>query len=312
MRTLVLSAFVTELLLFRLTQAVYVNSSIHQTGAWSACAGVNGVCIDTNSYSCSGSTITGKCPGGSNILCCPYPSGIKSSSCSGVCTRTANCPRSSEANKCPGPSYVQCCPASSPPSSSDEWRPCIGRKGVCINTTKYSCSTTVVIGACPGPASIRCCPYPGGVRTSKCNGACTRTENCPRGTLTGLCPGPSSVKCCPRSVTAPCTADVSSDSTCSLYKNIASRGNKVCTDNLRSFQVIGTIASTEAYLSNAFCACDETPKADAKAKIVRKCLQDRLLAASRAGVTSWTRTRVRTGLYSPHFTLNLQLCFKRD
>lgn len=51
-------------------------SLARQTGAWSACSSVPGICMDVNAYSCFGSTLRGLCPGASNIRCCPYPAGI--------------------------------------------------------------------------------------------------------------------------------------------------------------------------------------------------------------------------------------------
>lgn len=272
-------------------QNPHIAVSNRQTGIWAACNGVTGVCIDVDKYSCTGTTLTGKCPGPTNVRCCPYPNGIRSSPCSGVCTRTASCPGTPQAGKCPGPSYIQCCPSST--STSDEWAACNGVQGVCIDTSKYSCTSSTLVGKCPGPASIRCCPYPYGVRSSSCDGACTRTSNCPQTTLSNRCPGPSYVRCCPKIPLSTCSTDQSSSTSCELYNNIKGRGNKICTDKWRSFSIQGTGASANNYLNNAFCACEGTPKTDEKAKSVRKCLQDRLLSASRNGKEIWTRPDVR-------------------
>lgn len=146
-----------------------------QTGAWEACKNVRGVCIDTNSYSCTGSTLTGYCPGASNIRCCPFPSGVNSGSCVsegvGVCTRTENCLPAGSAitGKCPGPYTVTCCPSRTtntgstylppPPSTARSYGKCV---------TKYS----------------------------KFSGDCIPVADCTGGTFMQLCPGSSDINCC--------------------------------------------------------------------------------------------------------------------
>lgn len=88
--------------------------TVRQTGAWAQCSSQPGVCIDTNSYSCSTPTLSGLCQGLSNIRCCPFPGGVSSSDCSpvGVCTLSENCPSTPLTGKCPGPSAVTCCTSS--------------------------------------------------------------------------------------------------------------------------------------------------------------------------------------------------------
>ena len=111
------------------------------TGEWAACSGATGTCINTNVYSCTGATLTGKCPGPTEVRCCPYPNGIKSAQCgSGICMRTGNCPRSTLTGLCPGPVGVACCPEAdaNPPK---QWKCCsvecagfsIGPIGACAS-----------------------------------------------------------------------------------------------------------------------------------------------------------------------------------
>lgn len=107
------------------------------TGEWEGCSGQAGVCIDVNAYTCSGSTLTGKCPGAANIRCCPFPDGVSSSQCtasSGVCTRTENCAQTSLTGLCPGPTEITCC-TGSPESDSS-----------CTLGSASGCSTEVASG----------------------------------------------------------------------------------------------------------------------------------------------------------------------
>lgn len=189
------------------------------------------------------------------------------------------------------------------------WASCSGVAGVCINTSVYSCTRSTLTGRCPGGASIRCCPRPGGVRSSACGtGLCMRTSDCPRSTLTGRCPGPSGITCCPagRPVPVPvpgpprppvpvpqCRSFVASSSSCSFYKNIRQNGNKVCVGGRwRTFRVTGRLKFTRSYLTNAYCACDTTPKNQASARTIRRCLQQRVLDASARGKTMWSKTDI--------------------
>lgn len=85
--------------------------TVRQTGSWANCNGVAGVCINTAAYSCSVGPLTGKCPGGASIRCCPKPGGIHASACgTGLCMRAGDCPRSTLTGKCPGPFGITCCP----------------------------------------------------------------------------------------------------------------------------------------------------------------------------------------------------------
>lgn len=126
-------SFKTLIFTILFSLSVALPTSIKATGEWAGCSGQAGVCIDVNTYDCSSSTLTGKCPGDSNIRCCPYPAGLISSECtasSGVCTRSENCEGTTSTGKCPGPSEITCC------SSSSE----------CTLGTAAGCETSVLSG----------------------------------------------------------------------------------------------------------------------------------------------------------------------
>lgn len=153
--------------------------SVRQTGAWSACSGISGVCIDATTYTCTGDTQTGRCPGSSSILCCPSPFGVNAGSCAtsaiGACTRTENCPRQVQTGLCPGPSGITCCPHSvattaPPPTSTGLFLPDAPDTSGSLD----SC-TTEYIGL---------------------TGSCIDRSECTGGTFNGLCPGGSNILCC--------------------------------------------------------------------------------------------------------------------
>lgn len=108
-------------------------ATVRAVGEWESCSGQQGVCVDVNSYTCTSDTVTGQCPGASNIRCCPYPGGVFSTACDrspGVCTRTENCQGTTQTGLCPGPSGITCC------------NPLSG----CTLGTTLQCSTDVASG----------------------------------------------------------------------------------------------------------------------------------------------------------------------
>lgn len=115
---------VSTMITIVLTACFFIQSvtlSFSLTGEWDSCKSILGVCIDTDSYTCSLSTKTGLCPGPSQVRCCPSPGGVKSSQCTarkGVCKRSSHCLGTTLSNLCPGPYTVKCCPSSSDSSSS--------------------------------------------------------------------------------------------------------------------------------------------------------------------------------------------------
>lgn len=93
-------------------------------GEWASCSSSPGMCINVDSYSCSGQTVTGECPGGSNILCCRSTFGISYGTCAssfnGLCKRATDCTSMTVSGLCPGPSGILCCtsPVTVPPPIS--------------------------------------------------------------------------------------------------------------------------------------------------------------------------------------------------
>lgn len=110
----IVSQVIAFLPLFILVAAHPLNFTSRQTGTWSSCSRVRGTCIDTSVYTCSVPTLTGHCPGASNVRCCPAPAGARTGSCAseslGLCMLTPFCPTSVITGKCPGPASVTCCP----------------------------------------------------------------------------------------------------------------------------------------------------------------------------------------------------------
>lgn len=118
--------------------------------------------------------------------------------------------------------------------SYGEFHSCRFTAGVCINTSKYSCSRPTLSGRCPGAANIRCCPSYAGFRFSTCaiySGYCKRTSDCSTTTLTGKCPGPSGIRCCiPRGTTpskTPTPTPVPAEwSSCTNYRGVCIDTNR--------------------------------------------------------------------------------------
>lgn len=98
-----------------------ITPSFSLTGEWAACNTFVGVCINTLSYTCSRTTLTGVCPGPSQVRCCPSPGGVSSAQCksrNGVCKISSHCQGSTLSNLCPGPYNIRCCPSTGSSSSS--------------------------------------------------------------------------------------------------------------------------------------------------------------------------------------------------
>lgn len=132
------------------------------TGGQCGTSGVAGTCQDT-SRSCSTGYLTGKCPGGTNIKCCP-----------------AGASTSSGGNDNGGSwwSWLSPTPApttkSSSSSSGSWWDTFFGGDAPAQEPSQSYCGTSGVAGVCQS-TSTRCArPY-----------------------LRGKCPGSSSIRCCP-------------------------------------------------------------------------------------------------------------------
>ena len=99
---------------FTETPKLGLTSARQEYGEWADCSFSRGVCMNTNFYRCTnGVLLAGQCPGGTNILCCTAPGGIKYGQCgaarNGLCKRTEDCLTSTVRGLCPGPSSVKCC-----------------------------------------------------------------------------------------------------------------------------------------------------------------------------------------------------------
>lgn len=69
---------------------------------------LRGKCIDVDD--CEGESVSGKCPGASNIQCCvPAGDDCSANGKDGVCIDKAQCAGTSVAGKCPGAANIQCC-----------------------------------------------------------------------------------------------------------------------------------------------------------------------------------------------------------
>ena len=88
---------------------------------------------------------------------------------SGQCLFTSQCSGESVSGKCPGGTDFKCClsggdsptptPTPTPtPGKDDTYNgPCSGGGGACINTNVVSCDTNTVSGKCQGPSNVKCC-----------------------------------------------------------------------------------------------------------------------------------------------------------
>eukprot|EP00462_Mataza_sp_D1_P019527 CAMPEP_0175132924 /NCGR_PEP_ID=MMETSP0087-20121206/7342_1 /TAXON_ID=136419 /ORGANISM="Unknown Unknown, Strain D1" /LENGTH=405 /DNA_ID=CAMNT_0016415327 /DNA_START=67 /DNA_END=1284 /DNA_ORIENTATION=+ len=73
-----------------------------------------------------------------------------------------------------------------------------GGTGMCIDTSKQSCSDGILVkNHCPGGANIECCLTRwGNCAVESYPGVCELDSVCQGTALAGFCPGPSSVQCC--------------------------------------------------------------------------------------------------------------------
>jgi len=150
---------------------------VRVTGEWEPCSGTAGLCIDTNTYQCSGSTLSGYCPGPSNVRCCPASYGVRYGTCTssrgGLCKRSTDCRTAVATGLCPGPSTVTCCYPTPTPTAT----PASGWFLPAAPDTSGS------LGSCQTPYD--------GLR-----GSCIDRSKCTGGTFNGLCSGSSSILCC--------------------------------------------------------------------------------------------------------------------
>jgi len=121
--------------------------------------GKKGVCIDTDSQTCSyGSIRTGLCPGPNNIKCCVGQSCSYSGANSGTCMQTSKCKTNYRRGLCPGPYDITCCSNSKKNIFEDYICP----EGSSFNDTLGFCSDgDHVWGPFPG-AMVKKCKQIGG------------------------------------------------------------------------------------------------------------------------------------------------------
>ncbi|KAI4170938.1 MAG: hypothetical protein LQ343_004596 [Gyalolechia ehrenbergii] len=186
--------------------------------------GKTGICQATSKACAGGAYISGYCPGGESVKCCPDadstpsttaspPAGATPKTCTppgktGICQQTSvTCPGGAYiSGYCPGDSSIQCCPAASESTPTTCAPP--GKSGICQPTTQTCPGGAYISGYCPGDDSIQCCPAadstPSAPAPTTCappgkTGVCQKTSlSCEGGAyIAGLCPGDDSVKCCP-------------------------------------------------------------------------------------------------------------------
>ena len=108
-----------------------------------------------------GKTYSGYCPyDPSNVLCCDDITCTADDGRKGTCVHTSQCSGSTVDGKCPGGSDFKCCVSSDGGSSSMDTAygmPCNGGGGSCINLDNTSCDTSTASGKCPGGSNIKCC-----------------------------------------------------------------------------------------------------------------------------------------------------------
>ncbi|KAJ9472914.1 chitinase [Diplonema papillatum] len=146
---------------------------------------------------CSYTTVSGLCPGASNIKCCINYWG----SCGDGkhCKTASTCVGTTQSGLCPGDSTVKCCTPSSCSSG--------GSSGSCVDVNEQTCSGSLMTGLCPGASNIKCClqtpaPTPSPpvdsctTTINSYSGTCKSVSQCTGATFNGLCSGSSSIKCC--------------------------------------------------------------------------------------------------------------------
>ena len=121
------------------------------------CSDGNGICIDSYTCSSFGGTAySGKCPSDPyNVKCCDSIS-CSANGKTGTCMFASQCSGESVGGYCPGGSDFKCC-LSGGSSSGTYFGPCSGGGGACINADTVSCETSTVSGRCPGANNIKCC-----------------------------------------------------------------------------------------------------------------------------------------------------------
>ena len=110
-----------------------------------------------------GTVYSGKCPSDPNsIKCCDNIPCRSDDGKSGKCVFSSQCSGTSVSGKCPGGNDFKCCLSSggSIDGGSSEnkfFGPCTGGGGACVNSEAVPCETSFVSGKCPGGSNVKCC-----------------------------------------------------------------------------------------------------------------------------------------------------------
>ena len=171
------------------------------------CSGRTGICIDSSKCSnYGGKTYSGKCPSDpNNIKCCDNIPCKGSDGRTGTCS--FSCSGDTVTGQCPGGTDFKCCIGGGGGGDDDYYGPCRGGGGACINSDTVTCETSFVTGKCPGGNNFKCCLGGGGGGggdgkkyygpCSGGGGACIDTSvACDTSFVSGRCPGGNGVKCC--------------------------------------------------------------------------------------------------------------------
>jgi len=157
--------------------------------------GRTGSCMFTNQ--CNDERIPGKCPGGSDYMCC-VPKKLETTPCTyqgivGKCMNVNACTGFKVPGLCPGGADIQCCFPKNTCNYGDV-------SGECVPTNQCSTGNTVS-DICPGGVGITCC-LPEPVETEiPCSyeglsGTCKNVSECTGFRVAGLCPGDANNQCC--------------------------------------------------------------------------------------------------------------------
>ena len=121
------------------------------------CSGRSGICIDSSKCSSyGGKTYSGKCPSDpNNIKCCDNIPCKGSDGRTGTCS--FSCSGDTVTGQCPGGTDFKCCIGGGGGGDDDYYGPCRGGGGACINSDTVTCETSFVTGKCPGGNSVKCC-----------------------------------------------------------------------------------------------------------------------------------------------------------
>ena len=108
-----------------------------------------------------GSTYSGYCPSDSYyVKCCDNIQCRANDGRTGSCMFSSQCSGDSVTGKCPGGSDFTCCLGSSGGGGITDglyYGPCSYGGGACINADSVTCETNFVSGKCPGSNSVKCC-----------------------------------------------------------------------------------------------------------------------------------------------------------